>query len=200
MVQSPLKFSLPETNNLYIYLQERPGITIDVLKIQRHLGINNRILLNSFSELHLLNIGTLLYPFSHSQFLPTQTNHQKFYFFDESYLLENSNYRTDQSGALFEQLVFSKLYSLVNNIWFMRTKDGIEVDFIIRTKKNQYFAIELQKDQFIYASDLQGLHFFNKEFSLTEKLFVLHMGERENKEGAVLIMPHGKFISMLSHS
>lgn len=186
-----------ELGELYRYLQERPGSLIDFKKIQRHIGTNLKVIHELFEELSEKNIGTLLTPFTHENFKAPQTNHAKFYFNDESYLLEKSAYRADQSGALFEQLFFVKIKKLVTNIWFMRTSDGIEVDFIIQTPQGDFYALELQKDQFIYAADLQGLHFFNNTFPEVKKLIVLHMGTRDNCEGSVLIMPHEKVFTLL---
>lgn len=186
-----------ELLNLYCYLQERPGCIIDSQKLQRQLGFNHKLLEELFTELELGNIGIRLKTFHHSNFPQPQTRHSKFYFYGEKYLLPETNYRPDQSGAIFEQKVFIKIFKLVANIWFMRTSTGIEVDFIIQTNEGKYIALELQKDQFIYAADLQGLHFFHKEFPLVEKLAVLHMGERDNKEGAIWIMPYSKLLNFI---
>lgn len=186
-----------ELSELYHYLRERPASLVDFKKIQRHIGTNLKIIHDLFQELSEKNIGTLLLPFSHTNFKTPQTHHAKFYFNDESFLLDESVYRKDQSGALFEQMFYIKIRKLVKDIWFMRTMDGIEVDFIIKTNQDSFLALELQKDQFIYAADLQGLHFFNNAFPEVKKLIVLHMGTRDNSEGSVLIMPYEKVFTLI---
>lgn len=182
---------------LFSYLQERPGSLIDEKKIQRFLGVNLKLVHELFIQLEKENVGTLISPFSHPDFSLSQTHHSKFYFNQKEFLLETSHYRPDQSGALFEQEVFIFLRNKVKKIWFMRTTDDIEVDFIIQTTKtDEFWALELQKDQFIYASDLQGLHFFHRSFPLVAQLMVLHMGTRDNKEGIISVVPYEKALAL----
>ena len=184
--------------DLYSYLQERPGSLIDFKKIQRLLGINFKLTTDLFFELEQNDIGSLVKAFEHDHFSIRQTPHGKFYFHDLKHLLDKSHYRQDQSGALFEQTFFIQLRNKISKVWFMRTLDDIEVDFIIQTSFGELWALELQTDQFIYAADLQGLHFFHKNFPAANRFFVLHMGTRDNREGIVEIVPFQKLLDLLT--
>ena len=184
--------------DLYSYLQERPGSLIDFKKIQRFLGINFKLTSDLFLELEQNDIGSLVKAFKNDHFSIKQTPHGKFYFHDLKHLLDKSHYRQDQSGALFEQTFFIQLKNKISQIWFMRTLDDIEVDFIIETNSGELWALELQTDQFIYAADLQGLHFFHKNFPAANRFFVLHMGTRDNREGIVEIVPYQKLLDLLT--
>jgi predicted AAA+ superfamily ATPase len=106
--------------------------------------------------------------------------------------------RQDQEGAAIEQYFYSEIYKNSNIfISTFRTKNNLEVDFILTLPDKTLMAIELKKDQFIYAADLQGLHFFDKQLPVNKKLFVFHSGTRENDEGKIAIMPIDKGISII---
>lgn len=183
--------------SLFAYLQNHPGIIIDSKKIQRLLGISSREVKKIYQELESFNVGAFIHSFSHKNFSITQTPHYKFYFADESYLLPKTSYRPDQAGNLFEQAVYLELRKKAKLLWFMRTLDGIEVDFIVQTPDDKFIALELQIDQYIYAADLQGLHFFQRSFNHDCELMVLHRGTRDNCEGNVKICPYQKALASI---
>jgi hypothetical protein len=174
------------------YLILNPSIFIDIKKILRNYSLNQKKILDLFKHLEELKIGRCIYPFSHPELSIQLTNHFKFYFFDyDKYFNPDFNkWRQDQKGALLEQYFFSKIADKnIDHIYLFRTKDHQEIDFIIHKNNLKYLCIEIKKDQFIYAGDLSGLHYFDKIFLKEKELFVLHSGTRNNSEGKIKIMP-----------
>ncbi len=173
------------------YLSKNPSIFIDPQKILRHRGLSSKKILSLFDFLEKEKIGKKIYPFQSSNMAVKLIPHFKFYFFDHSLFKDQSSlFRPDQKGALLEQDFFSRIYEdnlLINTF---RTTDSIEVDFIIqKIDSDVLWAFEIKKDQFIYAADLAGLHYFDKNFSGEKSLIVAHCGSRNNFEGKIHVMP-----------
>lgn len=178
--------------DLINYLIKNPSIFIDTKKILRYSNLSQQKINSLFAELEKRQIGQRIYSFAEAIPNIELINHFKFYFYDyEKYFINTiPDLRLDQKGALLEQYFFSEIAHQNHiQIYTFRTTDQIEIDFILKTKMNKYFAVEIKKDQFIYAGDLQGLHFFNKHFAQDLNLLVLHTGSRDNYEGVIQITP-----------
>ncbi len=96
------------------------------------------------------------------------------------------------NGAALEGLVAQHLrawndYSeSKNEMFFWRTKSGMEVDFIIYGK--EFTAIEVKHSDKIRNRDLKGLNAFGKDYPNAELLF-LYRGTERLKIGNVLCLP-----------
>lgn len=181
------------------YLRMNPSAFIDLNKILRKQSLTQKKLTTLFDILEKEKIGKRVYNFSHPELTIEMIKHFKFYFFDYEYnfITNKPDLRTDQSGALLEQVFYSKICSLNYNVYFFRSQDQIEIDFILTKNNQDFIAVEIKKDQFIYAGDLQGLHYFDKIFSLKKELMVFHNGSRDTLEGKVKIKPMNTGISYL---
>lgn len=178
------------------YLAKNPSNLIDIKKLSRTYSLSITKLEKIFTSLEINNIGRRIYQFSKLQESFILPNLFKFYFYDFELWKKvfDLQFRADQEGALIEQSFFNKINELDNfTIEFFRTNDGLEIDFIIYNQ-NDLFCIELKKDQFIYASDLEALLIFDEKFKYNQKLLVLHNGIRDNSEGKIKIRPMDKWI------
>lgn len=184
------------------YLLKNPSIFIDPHKLLRNRGLTTKKILTLFEILESEKLGTRIYPFEDFNHNLKLIPHFKFYFFNNDFFFEkNHEFRPDQKGALLEQEFFSRIYEDSFKIYTFRTTDSVEVDFIIQTSKNDpLWAIEIKKDQFIYAADLAGLHFFDKNIEAHKRLIVAHTGTRNNVEGKIQVMPINEVIQLMKHS
>lgn len=104
--------------------------------------------------------------------------HKKFYLFDVG-LFQTIRPRgildsdADISGAAAETLVLQHLLALNDllsmgfDICFWRTKNGLEVDFVLYGERG-LFAIEVKAGSRVRESDLQGLLEFKKDYPLAK--------------------------------
>lgn len=97
--------------------------------------------------------------------------HPKLYFFDLGVLnglMGNFITSPDRIGILFEHLVFNQIRnsSLTNDedckIYFFRTKNGLEVDFIVKSN-GKIYAIEVKSGE-IHSSDENSLNAFKNYY------------------------------------
>lgn len=92
-------------------------------------------------------------------------------------------------GVIFETFTFSELlkavkYSTVpSEIFFYRTQDGKEIDFIIK-RGNKTIAIEVKFSKTVSKNDFKHIIDFKASFGKDVKGFVIYTGER--------ILPFGK--------
>ncbi len=180
-------------SGLIQFLVDHPGSLISQQKIHNLLHINQQKLNQFFKLIINHDIGSCLYPMPVSYCNIEQTSCFKFYFNHSHYLKDQEHYRADQQGALLEQDFFINITKLNAEKYFFRSKDGIEVDFVLINSAKKYMdLIEIKKDQFIYSADLQGLHFLDKNCPMSKDLKLFHAGTRHNFEGKVEIMPLDK--------
>lgn len=97
--------------------------------------------------------------------------HSKIYFFDVGVLnglLGNFTVSDDRIGSLFEHFIFNQIKNSISasdekaEIYFFRTRSGVEVDFIIKLK-GKVWAIEVKAGS-IAKSDLGGLKAFREYY------------------------------------
>lgn len=184
------------------YLAKNPSIFIDPQKILRHRGLSSKKILSLFDFLEKEKIGKKIYPFQSFNMDIKLIPYFKFYFFDdELFKSQPTLFRPDQKGALLEQEFFSRIYedNLIINTF--RTIDSIEVDFIVQKPNSKtLWAFEIKKDQFIYAADLAGLHYFDKHITGEKSLIVAHCGSRNNYEGKIHVMPTDEAIHVFQQA
>jgi len=98
--------------------------------------------------------------------------HPKLFFFDPGVingLLDNFNVSSDRSGRLMEHLVYSQIRNSLNasdqraKVEFFRTRNGVEVDFVVTREQNEVWAIEVKAGQ-VSDDDLKPLLIFRDYF------------------------------------
>lgn len=137
------------------------------------------------------------------------SSHPKFYFFDPGVFrfLRKKGFLDQSSeieGAALEGLVAEHLKNFLSgkiqrgDLYFWRTRSGLEVDFILYGE-NLFYAIEVKNNHMITSQTLRGL----KEFSLEypeAKPILLHRGNEILKKDNVLCLPIENFFKNLDPS
>jgi len=173
------------------------GSIINISEIAREAAIERKVVENYFSILEDLLIGYRLPVFS-KRAKRRLITHPKFYFFDVGI------YRTIRpmgpldmpemvEGVSFETLFFQELmaindyYNLGYTIYYYRTTNGLEVDFVVYGKRG-IKAFEIKRTGKLSASMLKGLRSFLKDYPQAQG-YVIYGGKRRMREGKIEIIP-----------
>ncbi|MBI5123637.1 ATP-binding protein [Candidatus Roizmanbacteria bacterium] len=173
------------------------GSVLNISEVAREAAIERKVIENYFSILEDLLIGYRIYPFS-KRAKRRLITHPKFYFFDVGI------YRTIRptgpldmpemiDGVALETLLFQELlaandyYDLGYKIYYYRTTDGAEVDFVLYGEKG-IKAFEVKRAGRINSSMFRGLKKFLKDYP-SAKTYFLYGGSRTMREGEIEIIP-----------
>ena len=129
--------------------------------------------------------------------------HPKFYFFDTGVFqsirpmgpLDNPE---DITGHALETLVAEHLRAWIDysekegELYFWRTKSGLEVDFIIYGEIG-FYALEVKKSNSVKSQDLRGLREFKKDYPESFAMLLYGGNERILKDG-ILCVPIADFL------
>lgn len=135
----------------------------------------------------------------------TLTSHPKFYLFDVGVyrMLRKggpADASTELDGAALEGLVLQHLRAWCDyssgkfEIFYWRTKAGLEVDFIVYGEKC-FWAIEVKNSSKVHSKDVRGLKHFQEDYPEAQAI-LLYRGERLIEEG-VLCLPIEEFLKNL---
>ena len=171
------------------------GEMINYSNIARDCGIDAKTVRTYFEILEDMYLGYFLYPYRSRSKRQIITETPKFYLFDTALAnyLRKYEYKEMlgiEAGRAFEHYVFLELtaYKYLcerrDQIFYWRTKEGYEVDFII-----QDHAFEVKISTSIDNKHLKGLLEFNKENN-----FNLHVISCEKKKRIISI--NGKNITI----
>lgn len=114
--------------------------------------------------------------------------HPKFYFFDPGVLnglLNNFNVSEDRMGNLFEHLVYAQLVNSAKasdlnlEIFYFRTRNDVEVDFIIKLNDN-YYAVEVKSGE-VTKDDIKSLKKFEAYFPAVKQSYVVSLKEKQKR-------------------
>jgi predicted AAA+ superfamily ATPase len=149
------------------------GAVLNVSEIAREAHVERAKAENYFSILEDLLIGIRL-PVFKRKAKRKLINHQKFYYFDAGVFrairptgpLDSD---TEMAGPTLETLVFQELRAVNDYLecgyqfYFWRTKNGLEVDFILYGPKG-LIAIEVKRSAHVHPKNLRGLKEFKKDY------------------------------------
>lgn len=133
-------------------------------------------------------------------------SHPKFYLFDSGIFqalrrkgpMDNE---TEIDGSALEGLIFQHLKAWCEytkgkyEIFYWRTKFGLEVDFIIYGDKG-FWAIEVKNGKKISSKDLRGLKNFIEDYPEAIPIFI-YRGKIQLKEDDILCIPCDDFLKKL---
>ncbi len=114
--------------------------------------------------------------------------HSKFYFFDPGVLnglLNNFNISEDRIGNLFEHLVYAQLVNSAKaadlnlEIFYFRTRNDVEVDFILKLNGN-YYAVEVKSGE-VTKNDIKSLKKFEAYFPTVKQSYVVSLKEKQKR-------------------
>lgn len=132
---------------------------------------------------------------------------RKFYFFDSGVfnairpkgIIDSIE---EIEGSVIEGIVAQHLKSWIDysdnkyELFFWRTRSGVEVDFIIYGEK-MFYAVEVKRKERITKNDLKSLKIFRQDFP-EAKLLLLYNGNEELLIDDIFCMPVEKFLRVLT--
>jgi len=191
----------------FLEVQSFVGDFVDYTKLAKRAKISRHAIPRYFEILEDTLVGYRINSFTtqnHSTSLDL-IKHPKFYLFDNGVyngLLGNFSPSSDRIGKLAEQLIFTQILhsawskDLPIRISSFRTRNGIEVDFVVELEQKLY-CIEVRSSSHLTGDDREGLEYFDKEIPQTKKLFVFHLGKEERKMQKIWSLPWQKGIQEL---
>ncbi|MDI6731247.1 MAG: AAA family ATPase [Candidatus Margulisbacteria bacterium] len=174
IAQEAIVRNLPAFTRFLEFAADENGNILNFQKIAREIGIHSKTIKEYFQILEDTLIGKMLYPYKKLS-RRRLISHPKFYFFDcgivtalkrglQKELIKSSA----EYGRAFEHWAFLELtaaidyYEIEASVYFYRTADGAEVDFIIE-KGDELWAVEAKASQHPDLASLRGLKGFLKE-------------------------------------
>lgn len=152
------------------------GKLLNYSNIAKETGVSYKTVQEYFQVLQDTLIGFLLPAFSGSARKQLAT-HPKFYFFDTGVhravcgKLSVPLYPgTSEYGDVFEHFLICEIARFIDyagkdhSLSFYRTKDGAEVDLIVKTPAGKTFAVEIKSSQTPDSARLKGLRSFGRDF------------------------------------
>lgn len=178
---------------------------INVNNIARKSSVKRHTVDNFISILEDLLLSLKLQVFTHRA-QRELSQHPKFYFFDAGVFralrkLGPGDSRDEIDGMALEGLVFQHIKSWIHytkgrhDLYFWRTKSGLEVDFIIYGEAH-FWAIEVKNSHVVSPEDVRGLHHFVEDYPEAKPL-LLYRGSVLLEYKNILCIPVEKFLKQL---
>lgn len=181
------------------------GSVLNISEIAREAMVERKIVASYFQILEDLLIGLRLPVFTRKA-KRRMITHQKFYFFDVGVYrairpqgvldgTEEIEGPSLETLCLQEILAINDYFNLEYQLYYWRTAQGMEVDFILYGPKG-LMAIEIKRAQTIHTKSLKGLKAFAKEYPMA-KLFLFYGGDHEQRMDNIHIIPVSKALKNL---
>lgn len=172
------------------------GSIINYTRIAGDVGVDTKTVQNYFSILEDTLIGIVLQPY-HRSVRKRQRSNPKFYLFDSGVkraldrtLSLGLREATYEFGNLFEHFIINEIirssrYRFPDwRVFYLRTRDGAEIDLIIDRPGMATALIEIKSSMEITGRDTAALHHFAPDFRHAE-LFCLSRDPHEKRMGTV---------------
>jgi predicted AAA+ superfamily ATPase len=173
------------------------GSILNVSSVARECAVERKVVENYFAILEDLLIAYRM-PIFTKKAKRRLVNHPKFYFFDAGV------YRTirpkgpldtpeETQGIALETLLFQELNAINDyfgsgyNIFYWRTPNGIEVDFVLYGARG-IKAFEIKRTARLSGPMFKGLKAFLKDYPMAKAYFI-YAGERRMREDDIDIIP-----------
>lgn len=181
------------------------GSVLNISEIARECALNRKLVESYFTILEDLLLSVRLPVFT-KKAKRRMVRHPKFYFFDVGiYRAIRPEGPLDSpeeiQGASLETLFLQELravndnYKLGYDIYYWRTANQIEVDFILYGKKG-LFAFEIKRKGKYSGKDLRGLKKFLEDFHVARG-FLIYGGTKRYYEKNIEIIPVNEAIATL---
>ncbi|HNA62441.1 MAG TPA: DUF4143 domain-containing protein [Rhabdochlamydiaceae bacterium] len=133
------------------------------------------------------------------------SQHPKFYFFDVGVYralrkMGPGDLSDEIEGPALEGLVFQHLQAWIfytkgqHDLYFWRTKAGLEVDFIVYGEKG-FWAIEVKNSKTVSPDDIRGLTHFVEDYPQAKPVLLYRGPQKEYKN--VLCLPVEQFLKQM---
>ncbi|MBI3820278.1 MAG: ATP-binding protein [Planctomycetes bacterium] len=137
------------------------------------------------------------------------TVHPKFYLFDSGVFrsvrpsgpLDRAE---DMEGAALEGLVLQHLRAWNsyrgdnNNVYYWRTRSGVEVDFVIYGDDG-FWAVEVKNSRRVHSADIDSLRTFNEDYPEATPI-LLYRGKERLKIDGIICVPCEEFLLQIRPS
>lgn len=181
------------------------GEVLNMSAIARETGTSQKNVTNYFEILEDLLIAYRLPVFDKRAKRQTIA-HPKFYYFDVGVYqtLRPRGFLDTQSeidGAAFETLFLQSLraindyYELDYQLFYWRTIDGVEVDFIVYGHRG-FFAFEIKRSHSVNHHDAKGLRSFKQDYPQAH-LCLVYGGDKEYFFDEVQVVPMTMLLAKL---
>ena len=196
--------NIPAFSRFFEAMGYSHGELINYSSIARDSGIDSKTVKEYYQILVDTLLGRFVLPFKRQQNRQVITKAPKFYLFDVGVAGILSGRRLTELqgrefGRAFEHFIFMELaahssYSELDyDIYFWRTKTGLEVDFILG---NGEVAIEVKGSHRVDNRNLRALKAFNEEYS-PRKSFIVANEKQERIVDNIHILPWAVFLERL---
>ncbi len=181
------------------------GNQLNMSSIAREVGVKQTSVTTYFEILEDLLIATRL-PVFDNRAKRKLTQHPKFYYFDVGVYRQLRprgplDIPEEIGGAAFETLFLQHLRAYIDyyrmdlKIYFWRTANGTEVDFIVYGAKG-LFAFELKSKAYVDNKDFSGLKSFKEDYPIAQ-CYLIYTGDHEEQFGDVKVIPMAKILFIL---
>lgn len=173
------------------------GSLLNVSEVAREAGLERKTVANYFSILEDLLIAYFLPVFTRRTKRRLVT-HNKFYYFDTGIFQTMRpkgplDVPEEIGGSALETLVLQELkaineyFNFRYSIYFWRTSNGTEVDFILYGDKG-LLAIEVKNKKRVSGKDFNALKAFQTDYP-EASLFLFYTGERKEYYDSIYVLP-----------
>ena len=181
------------------------GAVLNVQSVAADCGISRKTVETHFDLLEDLLLSVRL-PVFRRRAARKLTAHPKFYFFDAGVfraIRPRGPLDTDEEidGAAIETLVLQSLRaenanrSLGYDLFFWRTTDGHEVDFVLYGQRGLH-AFEVKRSSRFRESDIEGLRLFSEDYPEATG-HLLYGGTEHYRFGNIEVVPLGEALATL---
>jgi len=176
------------------------GSVVSISEIAREAHIECATAKNYFSILEDLLIGVRLPVFTRKA-KQKLISHLKFYYFDAGVFRAIRptgplDSEAELDGPAVETLVFQELRAVNDyrerdyQLYFWRTKNGLEVDFILYGPGG-LIAIEVKRSAYVHSRNLRGLKEFKKDYPIA-RCYLFYGGSTPLFMGDITVLPLGQ--------
>lgn len=182
-------------NKLLKILSSQIGNMLNINEISNTIQLSHRVCEEYIKILEQMFIVHLVEPYT-SNARKEITKMKKIYFCDLGLrnIIYNSfndiSIRVDK-GQIFENYVYLQLLQnrKQNQIFYYRTKDAVEIDFIISDQNNRLIPVEVKYKDFKNHKKIRAITEFSKDKEI-EKSYIINKNLIESNENQSYIQPY----------
>ena len=174
------------------------GSQINLSSIAREASIHQKVVTSYFNILEDLLLSFRLYPFT-KRAKRRLVVHPKFYFFDvgiyQSLRPKGPLDSPEEVGGIALESLFLQNLIAINDylqfkfqLYFWRTSNGLEVDFILYGERGLY-AIEIKHARTVDSKDFRGLMAFKNDYPMAT-IYLIYCGDRKKYHNDVQVIPY----------
>ncbi len=174
---------------------------INYLNIARQSGLDEKTIARYFEILSDTMLGHLLEPFDESVRV-RQSQKPKFYLFDIGiyrYLSQMTNNKliigSSEYGKIFEQFIVCECFRLNDyfetdfKFYYLRTKDGAEIDLIVNLGPKNRILIEIKSTNKVSEKDFFHLRSLSQNIIHKEKWVICNEAKARRTDDGIRVLP-----------